>query len=80
MSYTHQHRYLIPINLPPEALANPDIANLWNEYHIIMNEFKEAHKIHQSSVKENVQFRELRSDINIIETEKENGIVFFCKI
>ena len=38
-----------------------------------MNEFKEAHKQYQKSLKENSQLRELRGDIDIIEMEKENG-------
>lgn len=64
---------MIPIALPPEALATPAIANLQDEYQLIMDEFKEAHKEYQKSVKENSQLRELRGDIEIIETEKENG-------
>lgn len=66
-------RYLIPINLPPEALATPVIANLQDEYRLLMDEFKEAHKHYLKSTKENAQLRELRGDIEIIETEKENG-------
>ncbi|XP_031617272.1 intraflagellar transport protein 81 homolog isoform X2 [Contarinia nasturtii] len=65
-------KYLIPIALPPEALANPDIGMLQDEYNILMSEFKEAHKQYQKSMKENSQVRELRSDIDIIEMEKEN--------
>lgn len=66
-------RYLIPINLPPEALANPTIAQLQTEYLLVMNEFKEAHKQHQKSLKENSKLRELRSDIEIIDAERGNG-------
>lgn len=68
-------RYLIPIALPPEALANPDIAMLQEEYELLMGEFKEAHKQYQKSMKENSQLRELRGDIDIIEMEKENGTI-----
>lgn len=68
-------RYLIPIALPPEALANPDIGLLQEEYEVLMGEFKEAHKQYQKSMKENSQLRELRSDIDIIEMEKENGTI-----
>lgn len=66
-------RFLIPINLPPEAMANPEIANLWSEYQLILNEFKEAHKSHTDSRKESDQFKELKNDIGIIDQEKENG-------
>lgn len=66
-------RYLIPISLPPEALASDTIATLREDYQLVMDEFKETHKLYQKSKKENSQFRELRGDIEIIEMEKENG-------
>lgn len=69
----------MPIALPPEAIANPDIAMLQDEYNLIMNEFKEAHKQYQKSMKENSQLRELRGGIDIIEMEKENGIANVLK-
>lgn len=59
--------------MPPEALANPTIAQLQSEYQLVMNEFKEAHKQHQKSLKENSKMRELRSDIEIIDAERGNG-------
>lgn len=58
-------------------MANPEIAALWSDYLQLMNQFKEEHKLHSESTKENEQFRELRSDIGIIDSEKENGL-FFC--
>lgn len=54
-------------------MANPEIANLWSEYQLILDEFKEAHKGHSESRKESNQFKELKNDIGIIDTEKENG-------
>lgn len=54
-------------------MATPAIANSLGEYHMIMDDFKEAHKEYQKVLKENSQLRELRSDIEIIEMEKENG-------
>lgn len=71
---TYLAQYLVPINLPPEALAIPEIAGLWSEYQLIMEQFKEAHKVYSKAKKDNEQFRELRSDIGIMEAEKENGI------
>lgn len=59
--------------MPPEAMANPEIAALWSDYLMMMNEFKETHKAHTESRKESDKFRELRNDIGIIESEKENG-------
>lgn len=69
------HRFLIPIALPIEAQAAPVVAGLQEEYKVLMDEFKEAHKQYQKSLKENSQLRELRGDIDIIEMEKENGRV-----
>lgn len=70
----------MPINLPPEALANPDIAVLWGDYVQLMNGFKEAHRAHSEAKRDSEKFRELRQDIGIIDSEKENGkIVDFYK-
>lgn len=54
-------------------MANPEIANLWNEYLLIQEEFKQAHKGHIESSKETSHLKELRNDINAIEMEKANG-------
>ncbi|CAD7084672.1 unnamed protein product [Hermetia illucens] len=69
---TYLARFLLPISLPPEAMANPEIANLWNEYLLIQEEFKQAHKGHIESSKETSHLKELRNDINAIEMEKAN--------
>lgn len=63
----------MPINLPPEAMANPDIAALWGDYIQLMKAFKEAHRTHSEAKRDSEKFRELRQDIGIIESEKENG-------
>lgn len=54
-------------------MANPEIAALWNDYQLVMNDFKETHKAHSDSRMDSDKFRELRSDIGIIDSEKENG-------
>lgn len=54
-------------------MANPEIAALWNDYQLVMNDFKETHKAHSDSRVDSDKFRELRSDIGIIDSEKENG-------
>lgn len=54
-------------------MANPEIAALWNDYLLVMNDFKETHKAHSDSRMDSDKFRELRSDIGIIDSEKENG-------
>lgn len=63
----------MPINLPPEAMANPDIAGLWGDYIQLMKGFKETHRTHSEAKRDSEKFRELRQDIGIIESEKENG-------
>uniref|UniRef100_A0A336MJ98 CSON000795 protein n=1 Tax=Culicoides sonorensis TaxID=179676 RepID=A0A336MJ98_CULSO len=69
---TYLAKFLIPLNLPPEAIAIPEVSNLWNQYQTIMDEFKEAHKSYEQSKQEGAQTRELRSDIGAIEVEIEN--------
>lgn len=63
------------INLPAEAMANPDIAALWTDYTHLMHQFKEAHRGHSEAKRDSEKFRELRQDIGIIESEKENGML-----
>uniref|UniRef100_A0A8W7Q3E4 IFT81 calponin homology domain-containing protein n=1 Tax=Anopheles coluzzii TaxID=1518534 RepID=A0A8W7Q3E4_ANOCL len=65
-------RFLIPLDLPPEALAMPELGTLWAQYQETMNGFKEAHRAYEQSVHEGTQTRELRNDISAIETEIEN--------
>lgn len=66
------NRFLIPLNLPSEAIAIPEVSNVWNQYQTVMDDFKEAHKSYEQSQQEGAQTRELRSDIGAIETEIEN--------
>ncbi|XP_053670813.1 intraflagellar transport protein 81 homolog [Anopheles nili] len=65
-------KFLIPLDLPPEAMAMPELGSLWAQYLQTMNDFKDAHRAHEQSVHEGTQTRELRNDISAIETEIEN--------
>ncbi|XP_055605755.1 intraflagellar transport protein 81 homolog [Uranotaenia lowii] len=65
-------KFLIPLDLPPEAMAMPDLSNLWAQYLQTMDDFKDAHRAYEQSVHEGAQTRELRSDIGAIEAEIEN--------
>ncbi|XP_001847419.2 intraflagellar transport protein 81 homolog [Culex quinquefasciatus] len=65
-------RFLIPLDLPPEAMSMPDLSSLWAQYLQTMDDFKDAHRGYEQSVHEGAQTRELRSDIGAIETEIEN--------
>ncbi|XP_058060644.1 intraflagellar transport protein 81 homolog [Anopheles bellator] len=65
-------RFLIPLDLAPEAMSMPELGSLWAQYLQTMDDFKEAHRAHCQSVDEGAQTRELRNDISAIETEIEN--------
>lgn len=66
------NRFLIPLNLPPDALANPDISNLYQQYEMTMQDFIEVHKSQQLALQEGTKARELKNDIEAIEIEIEN--------
>ncbi|XP_065080099.1 intraflagellar transport protein 81 homolog [Ochlerotatus camptorhynchus] len=65
-------KFLIPLDLPPEAMSMPDLSSMWVQYLQTMDDFKDAHRAYEQSVHEGAQTRELRSDIGAIETEIEN--------
>lgn len=65
-------KFLIPLDLPPEAMSIPEVSALWNQYHAGMDDFKEAHKMYEQSSEAGAQTKELRSDIGAIESEIEN--------
>lgn len=65
-------KYLIPLKLPPDAMANSEISNLYTQYEMAMDQFKEAHKEQQAAAQEGNKMRELKNDIDAIETETEN--------
>ncbi|XP_035896883.1 intraflagellar transport protein 81 homolog isoform X2 [Anopheles stephensi] len=65
-------KFLIPLDLPPEAMSMPELGSLWAQYLETMNDFKDAHRAYEQSVHEGTQTRELRNDISAIETEIEN--------
>uniref|UniRef100_A0A182ITU1 IFT81 calponin homology domain-containing protein n=1 Tax=Anopheles atroparvus TaxID=41427 RepID=A0A182ITU1_ANOAO len=65
-------KFLIPLDLPPEAMSMPELGSLWAQYLQTMDDFKEAHRAHEQSSHEGTQTRELRNDIGAIETEIEN--------
>lgn len=65
-------QFLMPLSLPPEAMASPDIAALWHDYTGLMHAFRETHRAHSESRQFSSKFRELRQDIEIMDLEKEN--------
>lgn len=62
----------MPLNLPPEAISIPEVTNLFDQYEISMEEFKESHQNYELAVQEGKKTRELRSDSIAIEGEIEN--------
>lgn len=65
-------RYLMPLNLPPEALSIPEVMNLFSQYELSMESFKESHQTYELAVQEGKITRELRSDSVAIQSEIEN--------
>ncbi|CRK92406.1 CLUMA_CG005968, isoform A [Clunio marinus] len=65
-------RFLMPLNLPPEAISIPEVVTLFSQYEISMDEFKNSHQNYEFSVQESKKTRELRSDSIAIEGEIEN--------
>lgn len=62
----------MPLNLPPEAISIPEVINLFEQYEISMEDFKESHQNYELAVQEGKKTRELRSDSIAIEGEIEN--------
>ena len=62
----------MPLNLPPEALSIPEVMNLFDQYELTMDDFKDSHQDYEHAVQEGKKTRELRSDSIAIEGEIEN--------
>lgn len=62
----------MPLNLPPEAISIPEVMNLYNQYEIVMDDFKDVHQGYEMAVQEGKKTRELRTDSVAIEGEIEN--------
>ncbi|GAB0094862.1 Intraflagellar transport protein 81 [Sergentomyia squamirostris] len=65
-------KYLMPLNLPNEARAIPEISRLWDQYQVIMEDFIGIHKAYSVAQGEGNRAKELKNDIGAIETEIEN--------
>ncbi|KAG5670736.1 hypothetical protein PVAND_000978 [Polypedilum vanderplanki] len=65
-------KFLMPLNLPPEAMSIPEVMSLNSQYEIVMDEFKEVHQIYELAVDDGKKTRELRSDSMAIEGEIDN--------
>lgn len=65
-------RFLMPLNLLPEALAIPEIAHLITQYQGTVDDFVAAHREFKRAQTEGGQLSELKSDTESIELEIEN--------
>lgn len=65
-------KYLLPLNLPPEALAIPEIARLLSQHQSTVEDFVATHREYKRTQAEGGQLNELKSDTESIEQEIEN--------
>jgi intraflagellar transport protein 81 len=65
-------KFLMPLNLPPEAMSIHEVMTLQSQYEIVMDEFKEVHQIYEFAVQDGRKTKELRSDSMAIEGEIDN--------
>lgn len=61
------------IELPLEVRSTPEISVLWDQYENLLQAFKEAHKENDQAVRQGIQTRELRSDLEAMEKERDTG-------
>lgn len=64
-------KYLVPIKVPPEMLTNDQLASVHSKYSELMEQFKEVHKEVETYRKSEYSTRDIKRDITIMETEKE---------
>lgn len=64
-------QYLVKLEVPPEMLADPDIAFLYEQYESHIEEFKDTHKKYEALKSSGMSVAELRTDIAAMEKEKE---------
>ncbi|XP_055678048.1 intraflagellar transport protein 81 homolog [Lutzomyia longipalpis] len=65
-------KYLMPLNLPIEARAIPEISRLWEQYQTVMQDFVDIHRAYSVAQGEGNRAKELKNDIGAIEMEIEN--------
>lgn len=65
-------KYLLPLSLPPEALAIPEISRLMAQYQSTVDNFVATHREYKRSQTVGGQLNELRTDTESIEQEIEN--------
>lgn len=61
------------LELPLEVRSTPEIAMLWDQYESFLEAFKKAHKGNDIAVKQGMQTRELKLDLEAMEKERDTG-------
>lgn len=64
-------QFLVKLDVPPEMLADPDIAYLYEQYEAQIEEFKATHRENEGLKEASSSVAELRNDITAMEGEKE---------
>lgn len=72
MKLAYLAKFLMPLNLPPEAVSIPEVMTLYSQYEIIMEEFKQVHQNYELAMQDGKKTQELRNDSSAIEIELEN--------
>ena len=64
-------KYLVKIDVPPEVQADPDVADLYDQYERLIDHFKLVHKESEALKNSGYGTTELRKDIEEMEKEAE---------
>ncbi|XP_047108512.1 intraflagellar transport protein 81 homolog isoform X1 [Schistocerca piceifrons] len=64
-------KYLVKVEVPPDKLADQDLAALYEQYENLIEDFKAVHKESEVLKKSANSIAELRTDIEAMEKEKE---------
>jgi intraflagellar transport protein 81 len=64
-------KYLVKVDLPPEVAADPDVSEIFDQYEVLIDEFKNAHKELEAVKNSGYSTAELRKDIEEMEKEKD---------
>ena len=64
-------KYLVKLDIPPEISADQDVAEIYEQYEDLIEQFKNVHKENEAIKNSGYSTSELRKDIEETENEKE---------
>ena len=64
-------KYLVKVDVPPEVVSDPDVADIYEQYEQLIETFKEVHMENESIKNSGFSTAELRKDIEEMEKEKD---------